>query len=148
MTRIAVLCRALAKGKRRSAKASIPQLPVQQVGIAPQKIERFPVFGIDGNRRPLSGADDKANLAQLLGSQGDLEPGFVRIANRVGNLSRHLMRSGGVGWMNRGGSPHLGPNLTTLVKHDFDRRFQAFGCAGMASKIKPVSLEAGAKRYA
>ncbi len=27
-------------------------------------------------------------------------------------------------------------------------RFQAFGCAGMASKIKPVSLEAGAKRYA
>jgi fructose-bisphosphate aldolase class II len=27
-------------------------------------------------------------------------------------------------------------------------RFEAFGCAGQASKIKPVSLEAGARRYA
>jgi fructose-bisphosphate aldolase class II len=26
-------------------------------------------------------------------------------------------------------------------------RFEAFGCAGMAARIKPVSLEAGAKRY-
>ncbi len=26
-------------------------------------------------------------------------------------------------------------------------RFEAFGCAGMAAKIKPVSLEAMAKRY-
>jgi len=27
-------------------------------------------------------------------------------------------------------------------------RFEAFGCAGMAGKIKPVSLETMAKRYA
>ena len=27
-------------------------------------------------------------------------------------------------------------------------RFEAFGCAGMAARIKPVSLETGAKRYA
>ena len=26
-------------------------------------------------------------------------------------------------------------------------RFEAFGCAGMAPKIKPISLEALAKRY-
>ncbi len=27
-------------------------------------------------------------------------------------------------------------------------RFEAFGCAGMGSRIRPVSLEAGARRYA
>jgi len=27
-------------------------------------------------------------------------------------------------------------------------RFEAFGCAGMASRIKPASLETGAQKYA
>jgi fructose-bisphosphate aldolase class II len=27
-------------------------------------------------------------------------------------------------------------------------RFEAFGCAGMASRIRPLALELGARRYA
>ena len=37
---------------------------------------------------------------------------------------------------------------TAAMKDICKARFEAFGCAGMASKIKPVSLEVMISRYA
>ena len=39
-------------------------------------------------------------------------------------------------------------DATAAARELCSDRFEAFGCAGMASKIRPVALEAGARRYA
>ena len=39
-------------------------------------------------------------------------------------------------------------DATTAARDVCIARFEAFGCAGMASRIKPVALEVGARRYA